>query len=849
MLQRWLLSALLLLPLAFSFTASSMATVNEVTAANRYSGNGSTTVFSYGFKILANTDIEVVVDSTVKVLTTDYTVSGVGVSGGGSVTFLTAPASGTVVTLLRKQPAAQSSTYTTNEAFSSERVEKDYDKLVMQMQQAKELASRSYHVPATEPGTAVIATVPSLALRANKYAGWNASGEPTALDPTSASGTSVTATGATTAILLADRFAAQIDVKDEGAIGNGVADDRQAFVDADADTAGPITCSEGTYLINSNLTITSPVIFRGCILKPASGVTVTLSGGVIADDQLQIFDTTVSATSYAAVTTQTVSPNWWGVKSAGSTDSLAAWNQVVKHLNANNLESVRFPPGKPEFSAAPDALTAGPFTIAGAGGAATILVMQAGAGTAGTFFTLGSASLSVSRAAIRDFSFQYNNYASLDGTKNPFNLIQTFDTEISHIIIGREDGNGGPGFITLGSNSLAVQTQRTVMHDISLLMYGPAEGTAFDVQRSNVNRVSTVTVGTTASVTGALKGIHMHPTGGTNTIDSGVWQAVEINLPGDNVDYILVLDASQGIVVNQWFSDCVFDHADIAGIRLLVSAGAHASARMDNIAFTNVHARADTLGAVLIENAGTRDMTNISFKGGELTGKAASPVKITGTGSAMIDAEFLVVHFDDTDNTTAKSAIEAEKLISLRVIGSSATAQQLGNTNTFQYLVKFTGDVGNFVITDNDCRTCSLGVVDNAALTTTNSEATILQNNVGPVVNYTKAATTTDATVTNLLQIAMLDATTCQVSMVFSGVQSGGTNRASYERIGTFYRTGGGGATLQGAVTAVHTAESNAAWDVTLDTNGNNIRGRVTGVAATTIKWGGSVKEFVCQRE
>lgn len=59
---------------------------------------------------------------------------------------------------------------------------------------------------------------------------------------------------------------------------------------------------------------------------------------------------------------------------------------------------------------------------------------------------------------------------------------------------------------------------------------------------------------------------------------------------------------------------------------------------------------------------------------------------------------------------------------------------------------------------------------------------------------------------------------------------------ASYVRIGAF-KNDGGTLTLIGSVTAVHTAENTAGWDVTLDANSTNIRVRVTGAAATTIAW------------
>jgi hypothetical protein len=122
--------------------------LNEVDpAADRSVGNGSNKVFTYSFEIAAKADLEVLVDAAVKVLDTDYTVSGVGNSGGGSVTFFTAPASGTTVTRLRKQPAKQLSTYTANEAFPHTRIEDDLDKLWMAIQQVKEQLHRAMLLP------------------------------------------------------------------------------------------------------------------------------------------------------------------------------------------------------------------------------------------------------------------------------------------------------------------------------------------------------------------------------------------------------------------------------------------------------------------------------------------------------------------------------------------------------------------------------------------------------------------------------------------------------------------------------------------------------------------------------
>ena len=122
--------------------------LNEVDpAADRSTANGSTYDFTYTFRIVDESHLEVLVDLTVKTLNVDYTVSGVGDSGGGTVSFIAAPAANTVVTRKRKQPAAQTSDYQNAEAFPSERMEKDLDKLVMQIQEIREQLHRGFFLP------------------------------------------------------------------------------------------------------------------------------------------------------------------------------------------------------------------------------------------------------------------------------------------------------------------------------------------------------------------------------------------------------------------------------------------------------------------------------------------------------------------------------------------------------------------------------------------------------------------------------------------------------------------------------------------------------------------------------
>lgn len=116
-------------------------TVSSAVAKKLYAGNGVTTAFATTFQFFDNTDIVVteIVDATgvetVKTLTTHYTVSG-GDGATGTVTMLTAPASGVTLVLEREVPYTQATDYISNDSFPADAHEQALDKLTMLTQQA-----------------------------------------------------------------------------------------------------------------------------------------------------------------------------------------------------------------------------------------------------------------------------------------------------------------------------------------------------------------------------------------------------------------------------------------------------------------------------------------------------------------------------------------------------------------------------------------------------------------------------------------------------------------------------------------------------------------------------------------
>lgn len=142
------------------------------TTTNRvdYTGNGSTTVFSFTFRIFAQTDLVVTTADelgveTELVLGDDYTVSGVGSYNGGSITLGTALTDGFAMTIQRVLPFTQETDLRNQGAFYAETHEDVFDRMAMVNQQLQEQIDRSAKLPVTsaEDADALVADIVLLA--------------------------------------------------------------------------------------------------------------------------------------------------------------------------------------------------------------------------------------------------------------------------------------------------------------------------------------------------------------------------------------------------------------------------------------------------------------------------------------------------------------------------------------------------------------------------------------------------------------------------------------------------------------------------------------------------------------
>ena len=155
-------------------------TVSSTTTKVSYTGNGSTTVFAYTFKVFTDTEVSVYVDNVLKTLTTHYTVSGVGGASGGNITFTVGntPAASLKVVLIRNLARTQLTDYVENDTFPAETHEAALDKLTFILQEIdNSLNSDLFRFAESVSDAGTVTIMLNAATRASKILSFDASGD------------------------------------------------------------------------------------------------------------------------------------------------------------------------------------------------------------------------------------------------------------------------------------------------------------------------------------------------------------------------------------------------------------------------------------------------------------------------------------------------------------------------------------------------------------------------------------------------------------------------------------------------------------------------------------------------
>jgi hypothetical protein len=273
--------------------------VNSAVDGISYSGDGSTTAFTFPFGVFATSEVRVVLRTTatgaesVQTLNSDYTVADNDGDGdywdgtpGGTVTFTTAPTTAVTVHITRYPPLTQTTSIDGSYYVNLGAIEDAFDKLSCQVQYLQRQLYRALLIPETE-GQSYDVNVPSAVDRASGYAIFDADGN---LSVTGSALPDLAASPLWTAVLddlnLASSLASlglgtaagnlalrglydagTYVVTDSGADPTGATDSTtviQAAIDAAyAAGGGVVVLPTGTYLISDTLTMKAGVILRG----------------------------------------------------------------------------------------------------------------------------------------------------------------------------------------------------------------------------------------------------------------------------------------------------------------------------------------------------------------------------------------------------------------------------------------------------------------------------------------------------------------------------------------------------------------------------------------------------------
>lgn len=135
-------------------------TISTTYAPIQYNGNSVTTTFAFPYVFFESSNLLVTLTlistgaNDPQVLDTDYSVTG-GNGDTGSITFMSAPATGYRVTIELDLPYTQEDDYVENQAFPADTIESGFDRAAIRDQQLVNAAERSLKFPATLSGSLV----------------------------------------------------------------------------------------------------------------------------------------------------------------------------------------------------------------------------------------------------------------------------------------------------------------------------------------------------------------------------------------------------------------------------------------------------------------------------------------------------------------------------------------------------------------------------------------------------------------------------------------------------------------------------------------------------------------------
>lgn len=109
--------------------------VEDVPPIIEYTGTVDQYIYVYPFVILSEQDIQVEIDDLTLTLNIDYTVTGVGENGGGTVVLIIPSVGGELIQIFRDTKIERDTDYVENGDFLAETVNNDFDRIILMLQE------------------------------------------------------------------------------------------------------------------------------------------------------------------------------------------------------------------------------------------------------------------------------------------------------------------------------------------------------------------------------------------------------------------------------------------------------------------------------------------------------------------------------------------------------------------------------------------------------------------------------------------------------------------------------------------------------------------------------------------
>jgi len=220
-----------------------------------------------------------------------------------------------------------------------------------------------------------------------------------------------------------------------------------------------------------------------------------------------------------------------------------------------------------------------------------------------------------------------------------------------------------------------------------------------------------------------------------------------------------------------------------------------------------------------------------------LSSTSSNSIFLSSEGTTLIQAQRLTTRITGTATTGTQVDLDTDGVTSGRCMEISAKGLTSGQALR--------------ILLDSDIVTTGKGIQILSGPSSATEVFAVDEDgefNWGGLASYgggvTKAIATvqtSDATVTTLHSVTLDDNSGYYYEAIVTAMESDGSDRNLYHIEGLFYRDGAG-AVQQGATTSITTIESEAGCACVFDVDTNDMRLRITGVAAETWNWKAVIK-------